>query len=151
MSLGAQAFKTALVTAAETVWASEGMLIGRGMPGWDAYDDIASFGQVTSSAIPATLSASKRTFEETLTCDLTLYCFRNGGQEQEAVVDARAFSLLESLAEYCRVTDTTLGGVVRWCFLTDYASSPATLQEVLSKGRGQVLVATFTAHYRITS
>jgi len=150
VTLGAPLFKAGLKAAADTVWSAEGVLTGYGMPGFDAYDDIIAFGAVTSDAEPATLG-TRRTREETLTCEVTFYIFRGGGQEQEVVVETRFYTLLNLLAESVRVTDTTLGGVVRECFLTSYASDQATDQSVLSKGRLQVGVATFTAKYRITS
>jgi hypothetical protein len=69
-----------------------------------------------------------RTREETLTCEITFYCFRGGGQEQEAIVMARAYDLLGDLELYVRVTNTTLSGAVRDCMLTDHASNAATDQ-----------------------
>ena len=105
---------------------------------------------VTSNQEPVTFG-TQRSREETLTCQVDFYSFRPGGEEMEEVVEARAWEMVDELAQYVRVTDTTLGGVVRQCFLTDVASDAATDPDVLAKGRMHVVSATFTAENRVRS
>ena len=59
--------------------------------------------------------------------------------------------MVDALAQYVRVTDTTLGGAVRQCFLTDLAADAATDPDVLAKGRMHVVVATLSAEARVRS
>jgi hypothetical protein len=148
-------YKAALFTAASTLWSGETspVLTTYGMPAFDVYDDVVSFGAVTSQQEPATMG-TLRERREILTQEVIFYCFRGGGQEQELVVMARAYELLGDLEQYVRVTDTHLGNpdiFVQGCFLTDHASDAATDQDVLARGRMHVLTATFTAESRITS
>jgi hypothetical protein len=146
-----QGLKSAMLAAAATLFTGQDVSIGRGYPAFDALPDVISLGVGTSDQEPATISATRRTREETLTLEVIISAFRFGGAEQESVVDVRADAMLGLLSEYVRVTDNTLGGVVREIFLTQYASAEATDQSVISKGRMQVITATFTAHARITS
>jgi hypothetical protein len=146
-----QGLKNALLAAATTLFTGQDVSIGRGYPARDALPDVISLGVGTSELEPATITSSRRTREEMLTLEVIISAFRGGGPEQEDIVDARADAMLGLLAEYVRVTDNTLGGAVREIFLTSYATADATDQAVLSKGRMQVITATFTAHARITS
>lgn len=147
----APTFKTAFYTMAVTAFASDqAVQVTYGMPAFDPFNDVIAVGAVTSESEAANLG-TRRQREETLTLEVNVYSFVGGGQEAEATAMTRAYSLLATLEEYVRVTDTTLGGVVRWCFLTGHASDQATDQEVLAYGRMCVVTATFTAHNRITS
>lgn len=149
----ASAFREALFNVGKTIlWANDPQVLATlGMPAFDFVNDVVSFGAVTSAQNYATMSSSRRSREETLTCEVIFYSFSPGGQEQEQIVNDRAYSLLSALEFYCRITDTTLGGVVRECFLTEHASDQATDQTVLSKGRLYVITSTFTALARISS
>jgi hypothetical protein len=122
----------------------------RGLPAFADAQDNVCVGVVTSNQEAITLS-TQRSREEILTCEVTFYSFRFGGDEMEEVVEGRAWEMLDELAQYVRVTDTTLGGVVRQCFLTDVASDAATDPDVLAKGRMHVITATFTAENRVRS
>lgn len=122
----------------------------RGLPAFADAQDNVCVGAVTSTQEPVTLG-TQRSREETLTCQVDFYSFRGGGAEMEEVVEARAWEMLDELAQYVRVTDTTLGGVVRHCFLTDVGSDAATDPDVLAKGRMHVVTATFTAMNRVRS
>jgi hypothetical protein len=53
--------------------------------------------------------------------------------------------------QYARVTDTTIGGAVRWCFLTQHTSQGHTDPQVLEQGRVIEISATFTALARVTN
>ena len=122
--------------------------VSRGLPAFADAQDNVCVGAVTFTQEPVVLSPLRKR-EETLTCEVRFYSFRFGGVEMEEIVEARAYAMLDRLAEYVRVTDTTLGGVVRHCFLTDGAADEATDPDVLGKGRMHVLSATLTAVVRV--
>lgn len=122
----------------------------RGLPAFADAPDNVCVGVVTSNQEEATFG-TQRSREETLTCQVDFYSFRPGGVEMEEVVEERAWEMVDRVAEYVRVTDTTLGGVVRKCFLTDTASDAATDPDVLAKGRMHIVSATFTAENRVRS
>lgn len=146
----APAFRAALVTQATTL-AGTTVLVTRGNPAFDTFQDNIVIGAVASQSEPATLGTN-RARQETLTCEVTVYSFRSGGYDQEAVVEARAYELLGLLENYVRVTDTTLGVTgLQWCFLTEHRGDVATDEEVLQAGRMHVVVGTFSAAGRITS
>lgn len=148
----AGALVDAAYAAAAGLWTDPAnpVLVTDEAPVFDIYNDIVTFGTFTSDQVPATIS-TRRTREEEITFEMIVYSFRFGGSEQRAIVRDRATELLGDFEEYVRVTNTTLGGVVRHCFLSRFVSDAATDPDVLSKGRLQVLSATFTAVNRITS
>lgn len=152
-STDAREFRKAIFDACVTLYAGDTdpyTRVVRGLPAFADAQDNVCVGVVTSSQEPITLG-TQRSRDETLTCEVTFYSFRFGGDESEEVVEARAWEMLDELAQYVRVTDTTLGGVVRQCFLTDVASDAATDPDVLAKGRMHVITATFTAENRVRS
>ena len=59
-------------------------------------------------------------------------------------------ALIAELEQYARVTDTTIGGTVRECFLTNLQIA-GTPPELVAGGRLVEAQATFTAHARIRS
>ena len=136
-----------LLYAADT---SPYTLVTRGLPAFANAQDVVSVGAVTSNQEPVTLG-TQRSREESLTCQVFFYSFRGGGDSMEEVVEARAYEMLDELAEYVRVTDTTLAGAVRQCFLTDIAADAATDPDVLAKGRMHVITATLSAEVRVRS
>jgi hypothetical protein len=150
----APAFKVALFTIGSNLpmWSDPAnpVLVTYGMPAFDYFNDVISFGSTVVHQEPAAIG-SLRPREETLTQEVTFYCFQGGGQEAELTTMQRAYELLEPLELYCRTTDTSLGDVVRYCYLTDIASDQSTDEDVLSKGRMHVLTATFTATNRVSS
>jgi len=151
-STNAREFRKAIFDRCVLLYAADAnpqTLVVRGLPAFAKAQDNVCVGAVTSNQELATLSASQRSREETLTCQVDFYSFRGGGDEMEEVVEARAYEMLDELAQYVRVTDTTLGGVVRYCFLTDVQADAATDPDVLAKGRMHVLTATFTAQHRV--
>lgn len=123
-------------------------LVVRGLPAFANAQDVVAVGAVTSSQEFGAMG-TRRQREETLTCQVDFYSFRGGGAEMEEVVEGRAYEMLDALAEYARVTDTTFGGVVRESYLTDAASDAATDPDVLSKGRMHVITATLTGLHRV--
>lgn len=145
----AAAFKDAMVTAATTAVNDPTVLVCYGHPGIQQPDDIVSVGRVTSTQEPGPMSNTNRSRTNTLTVDLTISIFRRGGADQEQVAGDRAYSLLSAVEEYVRVTDTTVGGTVMWCFLTSHTSDGATDPTLLTQGRCIEITATFTAYTRI--
>ena len=152
-SSDAREFRKALFDACVTLFAADVdpyTLVVRGLPSFANAQDVVAVAAVTTSQEIATMS-TRRAREETLTCQIDFYSFRPGGVEMEEVVEGRAWAMLDAVAAYVRVTDTELGGVVRYCFLTDAASDAATDPDVLAKGRMHVVSATFTAVNRVRS
>lgn len=152
-STDARLFRKAIFDACVTLYAADTdpyTLVVRGLPSFANAQDVVAVGAVTTSQEIATMS-TRRAREETMTCQVDFYSFRPGGVDMEVVVEERAWNMLDTLAEYVRVTDTDLGGVVRYCFLTDAASDAATDPDVLAKGRMHVITATFTAQNRVRS
>ena len=152
-STDARLFRKAIFDACVTLYAADTdpyTLVVRGLPSFANAQDVVAVGAVTTSQEIAAMS-TRRAREETMTCQVDFYSFRPGGVDMEVVVEERAWNMLDTLAEYVRVTDTDLGGVVRYCFLTDAASDAATDPDVLAKGRMHVITATFTAQNRVRS
>ena len=164
-STNARLFRKALYDACVTLFAGDTdpyTLVVRGLPSFANAQDVVAVGAVTGSQDFATFSTSLRTREETLTCQIDFYSFRAGGANESAAlteeaVEARAWEMLDAVAEYVRVTNTELKpdadspGIVRYCFLTDVAADAATDPDVLAKGRMHVISATFTAMSRVRS
>jgi hypothetical protein len=146
----AAAYKQAWVDAAHQLWdtARPEVQIAYGHPGVTQNDDIVAFEAVTSQQDPATLGTN-RSREEVLTITVTISTWRPGGPDQEQVASDAAYALLGDLENHVRKTDTTLGGVVRSCFLTQHTSDGATDPDILALGRLIVVAATFTAAVRI--
>lgn len=140
-------FKAALFTVCQGLYAAP-VQVAYGHPGMTQEDDIVSIGATTSVQEVATYSTN-RSREEMVTCDVTISCFRGGGPEMEQVCEERAYALLGQLEDYLRLTDITLGGVVRWCMVSSIDCDGATDPDVLSLGRCIDLTATITAHVRI--
>lgn len=148
----APAYKTALLAAAHTLWdvAEPDVQIARGHPGKTQRDDVVAFGKVTSRQDPGPIGP-RRSRDEVLTIVVVFSIFRRGGPDQEQVAEDRAYKLLGDLENYVRKTDTTLGGTVRHCFLTDIESDGATDPQILAKGRLIEVSAVFEAPVRITT
>ena len=148
----AAAFKAAMVTAMQTLTASDDtVLVTFGSPGQQVlnYNDAISFEDLTAEQSPATLGTN-RSREETLTLLVVIESFRAGGPEQEKVAADAAYALLALLERHVRMTDTTVGGTVRDCFLTSHRSQGFTTPAEMTQGRLCLVEATFTAHVRVT-
>jgi len=119
-----------------------------GQPTTYVPDDIVAFGRLTAGQDAATMGTN-RSREETLTLDVTVSCFRGGDEEAEIATAERAYELLRRIEHHVRMTDTTLGGVVRECVLTSHESEGATPEDLIEEGRVTEVIATFTARARI--
>lgn len=144
----AHAFRAALYAAALNLWAGTPVQVILGNPATYQADDVVEIGAVNSTQDPATFG-SQRSREEQLELEVIISIFRAGGIEREADVFDRAYALLEDLALFCRVTDTTVGGTVRQCALTSNAYGSGNSDQTLAAGRIGVVVAKFTAQARI--
>lgn len=148
----ALAFKKALYEATKTLMASneetKDVYVCPGTPGTYTPEDIISYGRVTANQDVATMGTN-RAREETLTVEVTVSCFIAGDEDQELPSQERAFELIGLIERYVRMTDTTLGGVVRQCFLTSVDSDGATPPEMAAQGRDVEVTATFTAKNRV--
>lgn len=147
----AQSFKAAMVAAMQTLTAGTDVLVTFGSPGQQVlnFDDSVSFEDLASEQSPATMSTN-RSREETLTLLVVVESFRAGGPEAEPIASGAAYSLLALLERQVRMTDTTVGGTVRDCFLTAHRSQGFTSPAEMAQGRTCVVEATFTAHVRVT-
>ncbi|WP_411732184.1 hypothetical protein [Paeniglutamicibacter sp.] len=147
------AFKQAIFEATKTIMqadeATADVYVCPGTPGTYKPADIISFGRLSVAQAPANLG-TRRSREETLTVEVTLSCFIGGDDSGELPSQVRAFELLGLIERHVRVTDTTLGGVVRHCFLTNVETDGATPEEYTAQGRAVDVVATFTAQNRVT-
>ena len=128
----------------------EAVLVTYGLPGNFAPNDIVSFMGLQSSQIPATIGP-RRSREETLTVEIVISVVRAGGPEMELVAAQRAYAILRSIETYARVTDTTIGGSVLWCFLTQHQSDGHTDPQLAEQNRCIEITARFDARARITS
>jgi len=149
----AHAFKAAFVAAIQGLYAADDtVLVTFGHPGPQVvnYPDAVAVMGIEVTQEPATISTN-RAREETITATVAISSWRPGGAEVEATAAAAAYGILQAIETYVRVTDTTLGGVVRHCFLTGHRSEGATDPAALADGRTIEIEATFTAHVRITS
>lgn len=153
-------FKTALLQVAQQVFAAatdENFLqpptVTMGIPSNLDNFQVVSIGEVGISQTPAALGTIRQR-EETLTCEVTISVFLGGGDEAEQTVNDRAWELMAALEEQVHYTrenqdGTTLGGLVRECFLTDVSQDSAAASEGTTQGREAVIVGTFTAKARI--
>jgi hypothetical protein len=139
------ATKQLLAEDPETVEAS----VNPGLPGTFDAPDLLVFGKVSMSQSVATMGTN-RSREETLTVELTISCFLGGDEDQELPSQERAFMILGKIERYVRMTDTTLGGVVRQCFLTSVETDGETPAEYSAEGRAVDVTAIFTAQNRVT-
>ncbi len=148
-STAVAAFKDAAFAIGQTLWPS-GVQVAFGHPGSVQLDDIVSFGDVSAVQEFATYGPA-RSREEELELTVLFSVFRAGGAEMEKVAWDRAIALQAQFEEYVRVTDTTVGGSVRECFLTGIRVSSATDENTLASGRLVEIEAVYGAKVRVRS
>lgn len=146
------AYKAGLVSAAQSVYDSSTTYVSSGEPSQDTIYELVEIGSVEIGQTPATLG-SNRGREETLEADVTISVFSGGEDDEQPILDQRAATLLTLLEQQVHYTDTSLGGVVRECFLTrarlDSGSGAIGPETNRTYGRLAVISATFTAKARI--
>ncbi len=148
----AQAFKAAMVSAMQglVAGADPEVLVTFGHPGARVknYQDAVGFTTVDVTQAVATLGTN-RAREETIDLTVQVSCWRTDTPDDETA-SAAAYALLGQLERHVRVTDTTLGGVVRHCFLVSHFSEGETNPDLLLAGRTIEIQAVFRAAVRIT-
>lgn len=149
----AREFRKAMYDRCVTLFASATnpvTRVTRDRPAFNTEVDIVCVRQVETNQDFATFG-SNRSREEDLTVEVEFWSFRFGTDAAAEAAEARAWAMLDAVAEYVRVTDTTLGGVVRHCFLTRAVAGDSENEDVMAQGRLHLVVATFTAQNRVTS
>lgn len=126
------------------------VLVSFGHPGTLDPDDIVSFARVSETQDFATVSTN-RTRNEIITLEVEISCYRAGGPEVEQVASDRAYELLRMIETQVRVTDTTVGGTVWWCFLASHDSTGSTDPARIETGRNIDITAVFEGRARISS
>lgn len=146
------AFKKALFQRIQDLLAdtpgAQDVLVCPGTPGTFQPDEIVAVTALEVQQDFATMGPN-RTREETLTVTVVFSCLFGGDSTQELPSQERAFDLLGIIERDVRMTDTTLGGVVRQCMLTGVQTDGQTPEEYLQAGRGVDVTATFTARNRV--
>lgn len=114
-------------------------------------DDVVLVGGVHAEQEPGALGTS-RARDEVLTIDITTASWRPGTDDADQLAYAAAASNLDLIAEEFRsiTGDTTLGGLVLWCFLDSFEANGADVKgESVAPGRIWEIIATFKARVRI--
>lgn len=146
-------FKVSFYEAVKGMFAldpeTEQVLVTYGAPANYSPPDIVSFLDLTAEQVMATMGNRGR--EETLLITVSISCLVNGGQEAELLAAQRAYYLLRTIEYYARVTDTTIGGSVRHCFLERHTSSGQTDPALIAQGRVCEIVADFRAQARVSN
>lgn len=146
-------FKAALFDAATTLWATShpellvnwGSLAGPNIP-----DEYVLFLGTDSDQTPATLGTN-RSREETLHVELQFFVTRWGEVGAAREADDYMYERIGELERYCRMTDTTLGGVVRHCFLASHITDARSFMRNNVAGHLAAAIVRFEAKARITA
>jgi len=145
----APTFKRAFYDSAVGLWPNTEVQVVYGQPGTYLADDVVAVTRVHAEQVPAAMGTN-RSREETLTLTVIISVYRGGGEEVEVIASDRAYELLGQLERFVRVTDTTVRGTVRECFLDEHDSDGETRPELIASGRTIEIEAKFTAHARVT-
>ena len=146
-------FKAALFDAATSLWATSHpeMLVNWGaLAGPNRPDDHVLFLGTDSDQVPATLSTN-RSREETLHVELQFFVTRWGEVEAAREADEYLYARIGDLERYVRMTDTTLGGVVRHCFLVSHITDARSFMKNNLAGHLAAAIVRFEAKARITA
>ena len=139
------AMKAAILTAIAPVDPGGNVLVDSGYP-QNLPDDSILLIELDANQGPATLGTN-RTREEVI--DLQVhFCSRRGEQDE---ANGAAYALLKLVERQCRMTDPTLGGVMREVVLTKISSRGYTLEGDLAAGRLCEAIATFTGKQRVSA
>ena len=147
-------FKQALFDAATNLWKDDhpeilvnwGTLTGPNRP-----DEHVLFLGTDSDQAPATMSTN-RSREETLHVELQFFVTRWGEVDAAREADDYMYARIGELERYCRMTDTTLGGVVRHCFLVSHVTDARSFAGPNNTaGHLAAAIVRFEAKARITA
>lgn len=120
-----------------------------GNPGATILDDCVSITDAQASQEPGPMGP-RRIRDERIEQQVIISIWRAGGPEKERSTHDRAFEVLGLIENHFRKTDTELGGLVLWCFVTNVLVE-GTPPELVNEGRLTQLTVTFTAQARIQS
>lgn len=152
ISSAAPQIKDALYTISANLFKDDpGVLVTFGHPGTASNDDMICWLGIRTQQAEGPFSTSNRGREETVEVDVFVSSMVAGEADYDKPASDRAYWLLGQIENYVRTTDTTLGQLVRHCFLSATSSKGATEPATLPNGRTIDLLATFTAHVRITN
>ncbi len=148
-STAAAALHQAMYDAAKTLFADQKVGINYTPTPVKYYDRAITMGGVSSTQDVATMGGTRGRNED-ITVVMYFSAYVAGKPETvEPLARDRAFELLNTFAEQIRsaLGDTTLGGTVEWCFLTDHEADSIASAE--PTGAMWEIEAQFTARYRI--
>lgn len=152
ISSAAPQIKDALYQITQTLFTDDPLvLVTFGHPGTKSNSDLICWLGLRTQQAEGPFSTTNRAREETVEIDVLVSSFRAGEADDDKVPSDRAYWLLGQIEDYVRTTDTTLGQLVRYCFLTATSSKGATEPALIANGRTVDILATFTAHVRITN
>lgn len=141
MTAMASAIRTAITSADP----SGRVLVDYGYPDQRANDAILII-ELDAEQAYATLGTN-RTREEVIALQIHFCSWRS----DQAQANDAAYDLLKLVERHCRMTDPTLGGVMREVVVTRIQSRGYTYEGDLTKGRGCEAVATFTGRQRVSA
>lgn len=140
--------RSAMYATAKELFEPDGVLVIAGPPeGGFNPDEMVQIQMVDADQDTASMG-SMRSREEVLTIDVLVSCATGGGEEVDDLITTRGYEILGKLEHQVRVVDTTLGGIVRDCFLTRHTSTGAGPDDEVG-GRFIDITATFTARARV--
>jgi hypothetical protein len=151
-------FRKAFRDAALAAINDPAVLVCLGHPGRKMPDDVFSVGDTTIESQAAGFSPV-RPRDVTITQEVIVSVYREGGPAQEEVASDRAFELLSRVADYLHGDgsdagngQTSVGMTVLYCFLTHAGPAGGSRDaQLLAKGRLIEIPATFTAFVQIRS
>lgn len=149
--LAAYKFKQAFFTTAREFFKESHpeLEIVRGLVGASHPSEYVQILGTTTDHDAATMG-SNRTREETVTLETQWFVFRYGEVDADQEAEDYLFARLGELEQHIRVTDITLGGVVRQCLLSAISTDSARIEEAgTSQGRVSAAIATWEAPIRI--
>lgn len=142
-------YMTAFEAAARTAIAGADpggkVLVDYGYPEPNRAADMILIIRLDSAQDWATLGTN-RSREETLNLEVHFASWRSDQKQ----ANAAAYGWLQLVERYCRMTDPTLGGVMRQVMLTGISSQGFTYGPDVPKGRGADVIATFTGSGRVS-
>lgn len=150
-STAAYTFKKALYEAAVDLWKVDRpeMAVIWGSLGTHIPDEYVQFLGTDSNQEPATLGTN-RSREETLHLETQWFITRWGEIDASREADEYMYARIGELEEYVRVTNTTLDGVVRHCFLVSHITDARTINQNGEMARLAGAIVRFEAKVRIT-
>lgn len=151
MSSAAPAFKAALFTACQSLYAAP-ILVSYGWPQSNP-PELVVIGNIIGEQDVATMSSLRRR-AELLTVEVAVCVFQGGVVDQQPVTE-RAYELVAQLEDYLQDSgvvaslQVTLGNSVRECRVIRAELTESDDPDLLASGRAATLIATVQATARI--